>query len=260
MFNLYATQRNFKRNDTMTSHADVIRIFIGYDQKLPVLFNVAQHSIIRHCTMPVAITPIHMRHLTMFNRERTAIQSTEFSFSRFLTPYLCNFEGWALFMDNDVIARGDLSEVWNLRNDDYAVMCVKHDHQPTSAVKFLGEKQTPYPKKNWSSVMLMNCKKCTALTPDYVNSASGLELHQFKWLKSEDEIGDLPLQWNFLADYYQHDESAKLIHYTEGGPYFEATRNVDFADEWFENFRSAASCVDSDYAALTAEALKRDQG
>ena len=31
--------------------------------------------------------------------------------------------------------------------------------------------------------MLMNCRKCTTLTPDYVNKASGLELHQFKWLE-----------------------------------------------------------------------------
>ncbi len=241
----------------MSMDANMIRVFIGYDSRLPVLYNVAQHSIIRHCSMPVAITPIKSDHLTgTFNRERVQLQSTEFSFTRFLTPYLCNFEGWALFMDNDVIARTDLAGLWALRDERYAVQCVKHDHQPVNTVKFLGEKQTAYPKKNWSSVMLMNCAKCKTLTPEYVNTASGLELHQFKWLESDDLIGALPMHWNFLADYYKHDESAKIVHYTEGGPYYAATRHVDFADDWFENFRDSAGCVDSDYAQLAAEAAE----
>lgn len=242
------------------SSSNLIRVFIGYDSRLPVLFNVAQHSIIRHCSKPLAITPIALSHLGhVFNRERLAIQSTEFSFSRFLTPYLCGYEGWAIFMDNDVVARADLAELWALRDDRYAVQCVKHDHQPKSKVKFLGEAQTSYNKKNWSSVMLMNCGKCKALTPDYVNSASGLELHQFKWLESDALIGEIPMQWNFLVDYYAHDESAKLVHYTEGGPYFAKTRDVDFAGDWYDNFRDSASNADSDYMAL-AEASKRNVG
>ena len=242
----------------MTATDDMVRIFIGYDSRLPVLFNVAQHSIIRHSSVPVSITPIHTAHLKkVFNRDKVAVQSTEFSFSRFLAPYLCGFNGWAIFMDNDVIARADIAELWALRDEKYAVQCVKHDYQPQSAVKFLGETQTTYPKKNWSSVMLMNCAKCSALTPDYVNSASGLELHQFKWLDGDHLIGELPLQWNFLAEYYKHDESAKLVHYTDGGPYFAATRDVDFSDEWFENFGDGASCIDSDFAELAVVAKKR---
>lgn len=241
----------------MTSTVDLIRVFVGYDSRLPVLFNVAQHSIIRHCSKPVAITPIKLTHLQgIFNRERVSLQSTEFSFSRFLTPYLCNYQGWALFMDNDMVVRTDLAELWKLRDDRFAVQCVKHDHRPVHTVKFLGEKQTPYQKKNWSSVMLMNCAKCKTLTPEYVNTASGLELHQFKWLESEELIGSLPMQWNFLAEYNKHDDSAKIVHYTEGGPYFAATRDIDFAETWFDNFRDGASCVDSDYAALAAAAAK----
>ena len=244
----------------MSGADDVIRIFIGYDSRLPVLFNVAQHSIIRHATRPVAITPINLAHLGhVFNRERLAIQSTEFSFSRFLTPYLCGYEGWAIFMDNDIVALDDIAKLWALRDDRYAVMCVKHDHQPTSTVKFLGEQQTQYNKKNWSSVMLMNTARCQALTPDFVNTASGLELHQFKWLESDELIGDLPMQWNFLVEHYRHDDSAKMVHYTEGGPYYAATRDVDFADAWFESFRDAASCVDSDFAALAQAAIERQK-
>jgi len=216
-----------------------------------VLYNVAQHSIIRHATRPVAITPIKLTHLGhVFSRDRLAIQSTEFSFSRFLTPYLAGYEGWAIFMDNDVVLRDDVVKLWSVRDDRYAVQCVKHDHQPSSSVKFLGEPQTQYNKKNWSSVMLMNTEKCKALTPAYVNSASGLELHQFKWLPSEDLIGELSMEWNFLVEYYKHDDAAKLVHYTEGGPYYAATRNVDFAEDWLDNFRDGASCVDSDFAAL----------
>jgi lipopolysaccharide biosynthesis glycosyltransferase len=241
----------------MNSKNDIIHVFIGYDSRQTVLFNIAQHSIIRHCSRPVTITPIKLSHLIgTFERERLAIQSTEFSFSRFLTPYLRNYEGWALFMDCDVIARSDLAELWALRDDRYAVQCVKHDHQPTGTVKFLGEQQTSYPKKNWSSVMLMNCGKCTALTPNYVNTASGLELHQFKWLESEELIGELPRHWNFLVDYYKHDETAKLLHYTEGGPYYADFRNVDFAGDWFENYRDANSSGDSTYLDLAEAATK----
>jgi hypothetical protein len=240
----------------MSGADDVIRIFIGYDSRLPVLYNVAQHSIVRYASRPVAITPIKLAHLGhIFTRERLAIQSTEFSFSRFLTPYLCGYQGWAIFMDNDIVARDDIAKLWALRDDRYAVMCVKHDHQPTSTVKFLGEQQTAYNKKNWSSVMLMNTAKCKALTPEFVNTASGLELHQFKWLGDDGLIGEIPMQWNFLVEYYKHDESAKMVHYTEGGPYYAATRHVDFAETWFDNFRDAASCVDSDFATLSQAAL-----
>jgi lipopolysaccharide biosynthesis glycosyltransferase len=236
---------------------ELIHIFIGYDSRQSVLYNVSAHSIVRHATRPIAITPISLQHIAhIFDRPRVAVQSTEFSFSRFLTPYLRGYQGWALFMDCDTIVRTDVAKLWDLRDDQYAVMCVQHDHHPTSPVKFLGEKQTSYTRKNWSSVMLMNCAKCTALTPEYVNTASGLELHQFKWLESDDLIGELPRDWNFLVEYYKHDESAKLLHFTEGGPYYEATRHVDFADEWFKDFAIANSSGDSDVWSLAHAAKK----
>jgi hypothetical protein len=239
----------------MGSPPDMIHIFIGYDARQAVLYNVAHHSIVQRSSLPVSITPIKLGHLRhVFDRPRLSVQSTEFSFSRFLTPYLRNYEGWAIFMDCDVVVRADIAELWALRDERYAVQCVKHDHQPTSTVKFLGEQQTRYEKKNWTSVMLMNCARCTALTPEYVNTASGLDLHQFKWLKSDDEIGALPRDWNFLVEYYKHDEAAKLVHYTEGGPYYEATRHVDFANDWLAEFEAANSSGDSDVFALTAAA------
>jgi len=241
----------------MNVNDELIHVFIGYDSRQAVLYNIAQHSIIQRCSTPVAITPIKLEHVhKVFNRPRLSNQSTEFSISRFLTPFLRGYQGWAIFIDCDVIVRADLAELWALRDDRYAVQCVKHDHQPTATVKFLGEQQTRYEKKNWTSVMLMNCAKCAALTPEYVNTASGLELHQFKWLESDDLIGEISRDWNFLVEYYKHDEAAKLVHYTEGGPFYEATQNVDFADAWLQEYRSANSSGDSDFAALTERAKR----
>ena len=211
-----------------------VRVFIGYDSKEIVAYHVLVQSIIEHASVPVAFHPIALGTLgRVFTRERNQLQSTEFSFSRFLTPYLSGYEGWSVFMDCDMIMRRDIAELWELRDDAYAVMCVKHDYQPREDVKFLGQVQTRYEKKNWSSVMLFNNARCRALTPEFVNTASGLELHQFRWLDGETEIGELPLFWNFLVGVYEKDERAGLVHFTEGGPYFADYRDADFAEEWF---------------------------
>jgi hypothetical protein len=132
--------------------------------------------------------------------------------------------------------KADVSELWRLRDDKYAVQVCKHDYVPKSTTKFLGQTQTAYPKKNWSSFMLMNCKKCTQLTPNYVNRASGLELHQFKWLESEELIGDLPLEWNWLADEYEYKKDIKNVHYTEGGPWFEEYEKCDYSTNWYKYY------------------------
>ncbi len=212
----------------------MIRVFIGYDAKLPVLYNVLQHSIQVRSSRPVSITPIMLSQLSgIYNRERHPLASTEFSFSRFLTPYLSGYEGWSLFIDNDMLVLDDIAKLWELRDDRYAVMCTKHDHQPNEEVKFLGTVQTKYEKKNWSSVMLFNNAKCKALTPDYVNTATGLELHQFKWLGNDDLIGAIPLRWNHLVGYNPPNPDVSLVHYTLGGPYFDERRDCEYAAEWF---------------------------
>ena len=214
----------------------MINIFIGYDNKERVAYNVLSHSIIQNSTKPVAITPIALNNLKDdFVRERNSLSSTEFSFSRFMIPHLMNYQGWALFMDCDMLMFEDVSELWRMRDDSKAIQVCKHDYTPKTDTKFLGQVQTKYPKKNWSSFMLMNCKKCTTLTPDYVNKASGLELHQFKWLESEELIGELPLEWNWLVGEYEHKEDVKNVHYTEGGPWFEEYRNCDYSKDWFVN-------------------------
>ena len=225
--------------------SDVFRVFIGYEPREAVAYSVLVHSINRRASMPVSVTPLMLSQLdSLMTRPRDPLQSTEFSFSRFLTPYLANFEGWALFMDCDMLMLDDIANLWRLRDDRYAVMCVKHDHVPTEDTKFLGERQTRYEKKNWSSVMLFNCARCTALTPDYVNSASGLQLHRFEWLGDDDLIGELPHRWNHLVDYDPSVPVEELsnIHYTIGGPYFDEYRDCSYADLWFAERDDALKC------------------
>ncbi len=210
------------------------RVFIGFDSKEVVAYHVLCQSILDHASIPVSFVPIALNNLGgIFTRERNQLQSTEFSFSRFLVPYLSGYEGWSLFMDCDMLFRRDIAELWALRDDSYAVMCCKHDYQPKEETKFFGQVQTKYEKKNWSSVMLFNNAECTALSADYVNSATGLQLHQFKWLDSDDRIGSLPLAWNHLVGVCDYDPAAANVHFTEGGPYFADYADSDYADEWF---------------------------
>ena len=212
----------------------MIRVFIGYDDREAVAYGVLAHSIHARASEPVSITPVRLSSLRgVYRRERNPLQSTDFSFSRFLTPYLCGYEGWAVFMDCDMLVLDDIANLWKLRDERYAVQVVKHEHVPKEDVKFLGAVQTKYQKKNWSSVMLMNCARCTALTPDYVNQATGLELHQFKWLGDDARIGELPASWNHLVGYDAPRRDASLVHFTIGGPYFDEYRGCEYSAEWF---------------------------
>jgi hypothetical protein len=212
---------------------DMIPVFIGYDPREAVAYSVLAHSIQARASRPVSVAPLMLSQLKgVLTRERHPLQSTDFSFSRFLTPHLSGYSGWSVFMDCDMLMLEDIARLWALRDDRYAVMVVKHHHVPRETVKFLGEPQTKYEKKNWSSVMLFNNARCGALTPDYVNRASGLELHQFKWLANDELIGALPERWNHLVGYNAPRKDAALVHFTLGGPYFEDYRSCEYAKEW----------------------------
>jgi hypothetical protein len=217
-----------------------IPIFIGYDPRERAATNVLIDSLYQHSNRPLAITPVVTSQLEasgLFRRERDPKQSTAFSFTRFLVPHLMGYQGWAIFMDCDMLCRGDITELWEERDDRFAVLCVQHEHNPNETVKFLGEPQTPYPKKNWSSLMLLNGARCKALTPEYVNTATGLELHRFHWLTGDHEIGSLSERWNHLVDVQDPARSAasSLLHWTLGGPWFREQRTMGgvLAAEWF---------------------------
>jgi lipopolysaccharide biosynthesis glycosyltransferase len=214
----------------------MIRIFVGYDPREAVAYHVLCHSIIARSSEPVTIAPLALQNLKkVFVREKHPLQSTEFSFSRFLVPHLSSYDDWSLFCDCDMLMLDDVAKLWALRDERFAVQVVKHDHSPADDIKFLDAPQTKYEKKNWSSVILFNNSKCHALTPEYVNKATGLELHQFKWLCDDSLIGSIPSRWNHLVDYDPAVPSAAIsfLHYTEGGPYFEKYRNCGYAEEWF---------------------------
>lgn len=138
-----------------------------------------------------------------------------------------------------MLVKGDVAELLELMNGDFSVKCTKHNQIVHDDKKFLGRKQTKYNMKNWTSVMIFNNERCKSLTPKYVDSAPGLDLHQFKWLDDIDrEIGDIPLKWNYLCDVESIGQSnnvkPKLIHYTEGGPFFKSTIDCEYADDWIE--------------------------
>ncbi|MBI4292659.1 MAG: glycosyltransferase [Betaproteobacteria bacterium] len=211
----------------------MIPVFIGYDPREAVAWSVLAYSIQVRSSVPVTIAPLMQQQLRdVLSRERHALQSTEFSFSRFLTPYLSQYTGWSIFLDCDMLALDDIARLWSLRDERFAVQVVKHRHLPREKTKFLGQAQSTYEKKNWSSVMLFNNRKCGALTPEYVNCASGLDLHQFKWLEREDLVGELPGRWNHLVDYCARSRDVSLVHFTLGGPYFPEFADCEYAEEW----------------------------
>ena len=218
----------------------MLEVFIGYDPKESVAFYTLAHSILRRSSLPVAIAPLMRSQLKgLYTRARGPTESTEFSLTRFLVPHLAGYRGWSVFMDCDMLCRSDIAGLAAEieRQPGKAVLVCQHDYVPKTERKFLDQVQTRYPRKNWSSLMLFNNERCRALTPGYVNSAPGLDLHRFKWLEDR-LIGELPLEWNWLVGEYEHRPDARIVHYTLGGPYFDATRDCDYADEWFAEFES----------------------
>lgn len=217
----------------------VFQIYIGYDPKEAIAFHTLAHSIQRRSSIPLTIAPLMQSQLKgIYARARGPTESTEFSLTRFLVPALSAYRGWSLFMDCDMLCRVDIAELVAIAQgrDDKAVLLCKHDYTPGPSRKFLNQVQSVYPRKNWSSVMLFNNARCAALTPQYVNTATGLDLQRFAWL-DDSAIGELPLEWNWLVGEYKHSPDAKIVHFTIGGPYFEDYRGCDYAEEWFEENR-----------------------
>jgi len=218
----------------------MLNVYIGYDPREAVAFYTLAHSILRRSSIPVSVAPLMQSQLKgIYKRPRGPTESTEFSLTRFLVPFLSGFRGWSIFMDCDMLCRADIAELAAHieRQPDKAVLVCKHDYVPKTERKFLNQVQTKYARKNWSSLMVLNNERCRALTPDYVNTASGLELHRFAWTQ-ESLIGELPLEWNWLVGEYAYRPDARIVHYTLGGPYFDEYRNCDYAAEWFEELRS----------------------
>jgi hypothetical protein len=218
-----------------------MKIFIGYDSREPVAFHVLAHSIMRRASRPVEIVPLiqdQLRRCGLYLRERDPRESTEFSLTRFLVPYLSGYEGFSLYLDCDMLCLTDvLTDIKEIVRGK-AVYVVQHDYTPKNGVKFLGQEQTAYPRKNWSSFMVFDNAACKELIAvDDVNYAPALFLHRFAWTK--ERIGSLPLNLNWLVGEYPKIPDPKIVHFTNGGPWFPDYANCDYADLWREEARHA---------------------
>jgi hypothetical protein len=195
----------------------MLKVFIGFDPRQPVSYNVLQQSIFTRSSKPISITPLVIEQLPI-----TRVGLTPFTYSRFLVPYLCNYEGWALFLDIDMLLNDDIAELFDYADDQYAVMVSKNEK-----------------KFEWASAMLFNCAKCKVLTPEFIenppNDENGksIGLHTIEWVKPE-EVGDLPREWNHLVGYDEPRNYAKLIHYTQGVPCFKETITSEYAEKWHD--------------------------
>lgn len=221
-------------------------VFVGYDEREAAAINTCVSSIIRRASRPVSITYLAKNQINFTNPKKLKEgypQSNAFIFSRFLIPYLQNFNGWALFIDGDMILLDDVTNILNHTDSKYAVMVVKHDYKTKFPIKYLGAVNQDYPRKNWSSVVLWNCGHPAnkVLTKEYVENSTGEHLHRFQWL-SDDEIGELPKEWNWLEAEYPYNKDAKLVHWTVSGPYFHETEHCDYSEQWRNEYLAMTRC------------------
>ncbi|MDB9696541.1 hypothetical protein OAA80_00930 [Amylibacter sp.] len=212
------------------------KIFIGYDEREAEVMHVCIQSIIEKSSRPVSIVPLSLNSLQGVYEEAHSDGSNAFIYSRFLAPYLCGFQGRALFIDGDMVLRTDIMELFDLFDDNKAVQVVKHDYKTRQPIKYMGSKNEDYPRKNWSSVILWNCShqqnKC--LTPEFIKTSTGKFLHRFSWLEDE-LVGGLPITWNWLPDEFGERADANLLHYTLGAPCFVEYVDTPMASEYIIN-------------------------
>jgi hypothetical protein len=227
----------------------VHKVFVGWDSREDEAYQVCRSSMLRRASVPVEIEPLRQAELRargLYWRAADPLASTEFTYTRFLVPTLMSFSGWALFCDCDFLWLDDVAKLFALVDDQFAVMCVQHDHRPAETTKMDGRIQTVYPRKNWSSLVLYHCGHPAnrALTADVVNREAGSFLHQFRWLDDK-QIGTLPHTWNWLEGWDVKPEAGvpSAVHFTRGGPWFESHQKVDYAGHWLrERDELLASC------------------
>lgn len=249
----------------------VNNIYVGWDAREDVAYQVCRHSI-RWRTKGINLNVMPLKHKDL---RKTGVFyrpwmthandgnrydlidlkpfSTEFSHTRFLVPYLNNYEGWALFMDCDMIFTSNPKKLFDLCDNKYAAMVVKHRHNPNEEIKMDDQPQTKYFRKNWSSFVLWNCAhpKNRELTVEAVNSMTGSDLHAFSWLEDKD-IGALPVDYNWIEGLSpkisdRPDWRPDVIHYTLGGPWFPEYQDVMFGDLWIEEYERWQKACENEF-------------
>jgi lipopolysaccharide biosynthesis glycosyltransferase len=210
----------------------MIDIIVGFDQLEAVAYHTFCQSVIDRTSEITRFTPLLLNSIENYS-EKHNDGSNQFIYSRFLSPYIMNFNGWVIFADGDMVCQSDIQKLWSLRDNTKAVLVCKHNYETKFSTKYLGNKNENYPRKNWSSLILWNCEhpKNKILTPEFVKNAKGSYLHRFCWLDDHD-IGDIPLEWNWLAIEYPNNPDAKIIHYTLGTPCFHKYEKTDMSEYW----------------------------
>lgn len=223
------------------------KIFIGYDPNLENQYLVAEHSLRKRLQSDIEIVKLNREEMVDKGLWYRPSETTDFTHLRFLVPYLMDYKGWGLFLDSDILVLDDVTKLFDLAEDKYSVMCVKHQFS------------NPYIRWNWASVMLMNCSKCRNLTPYIANNYLGDDLLRLQWAENnstyvESSIGELPEEWNCLVSRDKDKEKVlmkdqerfegniqmknpKIVHYTHGVPEIEGCENSRFADVWWKELK-----------------------
>lgn len=211
----------------------MIPVFFGHEERAAAGTTVFLSSLFRTATRPLMACPLGRQALPAMPEGSNA-----FTFRRFLIPSLMGYRGWAIFVDGaDMLCRTDIAELAALRDDRYAVQVVQHDYQTRHKRKYVGSTMesdnADYPRKQWASVMLMQCGHLAwrGINPQSVASMPPLELLQLRFLPDY-TIGALPAEWNWLADEHGENPGAKLVHFTAGIPAFAAHADAPMADDW----------------------------
>jgi lipopolysaccharide biosynthesis glycosyltransferase len=214
----------------------MIRITIGYDEREAVAYHTFCQSILEKASEPLSFTPLALNSFSNY-KDTHNDGSNAFIYSRFLTPSLFDFSGWAIFADGDMICREDIAKLWAQRDESKAVLCAKHDYKTKASGKYLGNKNQDYPRKNWSSVVLWNCGHPAnqVMTPEFIMGKTGAFLHRFQWL-DDSLVGEFSKEWNWLASEYDDNYNAKLLHYTLGTPCFKDYWESPMSDEWHSTY------------------------
>lgn len=227
----------------------MIPIYTGFDPREEAGSHVFHSSVIHRASEPVAFIPLHLGLLQKHYGGGQRDGTNAFIFTRFLVPYLSGYQGFSIFADGaDMLCRADISELWAMRDESKAVQIAQHDYNTHQPRKYIGTKMEAdngdYPRKNWSSLMLINCAHYSwrQITPEAVEKMTGAQLHRFSFIPDR-FIGNLPLEWNWLDEYGPNDE-AKLIHYTTGTPAFEHYRSAPHADEFRAQFDKVCHVTD----------------
>ena len=240
-----------------------MKVFIGWDPRDALAYEVCAQSLVDHATIDVNIIPLKewdLRRKGIFwraysvgaappwagspDQDKWPNQhwdwkdgkpfSTLFSFSRFAVPILMDYaDEWVLWMDPDMLWRADIKELWESFDRTVALNCIQHQHRPPEGMKMDGVRQQHYARKNWSSLMILNPARCQAMTPYLLNNQTGSYLHGLFWL-ADHQIGSLEQKWNWLCGWSDDSIDPAIVHFTRGTPDMEGHEKEPYADEWWD--------------------------